>query len=56
MSGRETTVELEAAQRPAASPTSGEEALRRRLLDVLLVPESGPGNPSPSPPPPPQRQ
>ncbi len=38
MSRRETTVELEAAQRLAASPTSGEEALRRRLLDVLLAP------------------
>jgi len=38
MSRQETTVELEAAQRLPASPTSGEETLRRRLLEVLLAP------------------
>jgi len=38
MSGQEAIVGLEALQRLPASPTFGEEVLRRRLLEVLLAP------------------
>ena len=38
MSEEETTAWLEALRRLPASPTSGEESLRRRLLEVLLTP------------------
>lgn len=38
MSGQEATAWLETLQRSGASPTSGEEMLRRRLLEVLLAP------------------
>jgi Uma2 family endonuclease len=38
MSEQETTALLEAARRALTSPTSGEEALRRRLLEVLSAP------------------
>ena len=38
MSGQEATAGLETVRRSTASPTSGEEALRRRLLEVLSAP------------------
>jgi len=38
MSGQEATTPPEAVRRSPASPTSGEESLRRRLLEILLTP------------------
>ena len=38
MSEGEDTAWLEAVGRSLVSPTSGEESLRRRLLEVLLTP------------------
>jgi len=38
MSEQETTDWPETVQHPLISPTSGEESLRRRLLEILLAP------------------
>ena len=38
MSEQKATAWLEAMRRAPISPTSGEESLRRRLLEVLLAP------------------